>query len=684
MTAEPRRPSFADNSGLHAAMKFLDWVRRLGRGGGRFRRAAPVVLALAICGPAATAPHFKSYDGVDQTQIPQELRRFFTPRGFNVLGIRIYNSNFDYRVERRFTTPWPEWPHGVDYVSVNVTFFDTPEQADAAFDVNRKNADRLCADGTREIGRCVPQPLGPNIYGAAAIFDESVRKTEHKPQVGDAYAIRVRGAENGVIWITGFSNSNWTNPDTPTKAIAMGLAGVDGGPAAPKPAVRTPPPLAAAGSVTAARIQAVSDARWSQRPTLPEAEETVSGRNDFIVFRGNDGRFDCLPKVPNLPGPTRAPGGDFRLLEARELMLTALRGMGLSEADIAAILEGSNASGAKIPAAVRERAYMLWRPGRVSHYLYGAQLVLSPEQGGGVQPAEFELPQEPCPLASSEHSSVRGTINGGGDFIGFRRIPGGVRRPMLIRAAFDRPPLAGPGTVVETPGAVVTLGADAVAAIDLAPNGVAAVALLAGSGSLAEIESGAQRRLAPGTVAVSVPGLGVSPPIALPADSRDALEAIAAAPAAGPAHPTPEVHRDPAAGYEFSIPPGWEEGGGTQGFNLVNPADQTAFQVVVQNNDEPIPADQLYAGVAEVFRTDPDYELVRAGPRRLTSIGRDGYAFLLRSRADGRALAVISAPRDIGPRSRDFYILKIRWPGPDGQAAVEALERLLTGFRIID
>ena len=669
-------------------MAFTDWLRLSGRPLALTLLAA---LALAAGGtPTSAVPHYSYYQGADPSKAPATLQRFVTTHGLKIKYVEVNSGYLRYDLESEpFSTPWAEWNggKGTDTVRVEVTMHDTAAEADAEFARQRATVDSTCtyfSSFPSGAARCVTVPLGAGAYGMAYIFGEN-RRPVGPPHVAEKFVIRAPGPGDITITVDGGAFSSWTSPDVPAKAVAAELVKLTGGAEAPREAAAPAAPAQTAGPASkAAQVQALSDARWSALPLLPEAERTVTGRNDFLVFRGNDGRFDCLPKVPNLPGPTRAPGGDFRLLEARELMLTVLRGMGLSEADIAAILEGSNASGAKIPAAVRERAYMLWRPGRVSHYLYGAQLVLSPEQGGGVQPAEFELPQEPCPLASSEHSSVRGTINGGGDFIGFRPVPGGVGRPMLIRAAFDRPPLAGPGTVVETPGAVVTLGADAVAAIDLAPNGVAAVALLAGSGSLAEIESGAQRRLAPGTVAVSVPGLGVSPPIALPDDDREALEAIAAAPAAGPAHPTPEVHRDPAAGYEFSIPPGWEEGGGTQGFNLVNPADHAAFQVVVQNNDEPIPADQLYAGVAEVFRTDPDYELVRAGPRRLTSIGRDGYAFLLRSRADGRALAVISAPRDIGPRSRDFYILKIRWPGPDGQAAVEALERLLTGFRIID
>jgi len=669
-------------------MACSNWLRLSGRPIALVLFAA---LALAAGGsPASAVPQYSFYQGADRTKAPAALQRFITTRGLKIKYVEVNSGYLRYDLESEpFSTPWAEWNggKGTDTVRVEVTMHDTAAEADAEFARQRATVDSTCtyfSSFPSGAARCVTVPLGAGAYGMAYIFGEN-RRPVGPPYVAEKFAIRLRGSDNITVTVDGAAFSSWTSPDVPAKAVAAELVKLTGGAEAPREAVAPAAPAPTAGPASkAAQVQALSDARWSALPPLPEAETTVTGRNDFLVFRGNDGRFDCLPKVPNLPGPTRAPGGNFRLLEARELMLTALRGMGLSEADIAAILEGSNASGAKVSVAVRERAYMLWRPGRVSHYLYGAQLVLSPEQGGGFQPADFELAQEPCPLASSEHSSVRGTINGGGDFIGFRRIPGGFRRPMLIRAAFDSPPLTGPGTVVETPGAVVTLGADAVVAIDLAPNGVVAVALLAGSGNLAEVESGAQQRLASGTMALSVPGIGVSPPVALPDDDREALEAIAAAPAGGGVQPTPEVHRDPASGYEFSIPPGWEEGGGTQGFSLVNTADQTAFQVVVQHNDDPVLADQLYAGAAEVFRTDPDYELVRAGPRRLTSIGRDGYAFLLRSKADGRALAVISAPRDIGPSSRDFYILKIRWPGPDGQAAVEALERLLTGFRIID
>ncbi len=786
-------------------------VSRIGRA-----LALSALLSLTLNSAAATAaaPKFEHYDGVDPARIPSTLRPFFINPGLNVLGIITHDNLFSYRLESDFyKTPWPKWPRGKDFTRVYIVFHATSAEADRAFADEVKNAERQCTEGTSQVGRCVRESLGSDMYGATAIYDESVLETEHPPDVSNNYAIRLRGSANAVAMVYGYSSRDLTTVETPTRAIAMSLAKAVGGPVEAAAAGRPLPPL----SSLMTRVQATATEAWRQVPPLEEVKIDYAARppgGGYMVYSQATGKLDCLPKAPSLPGPAQRPaGGDFRLLRARELMQAALLAMGLSEADIAALREGVTPPAATIPAAVRERAYILWGPGRIKHYLYDSQLVLSPAEGSaGLQKIDWELPAEPCPSFSSEHSSVRGTINGGGDFIRYQPAPSDRRgSPFLIRTAWPilAAAAAGTETIVELPGAVVTLSPDAVAAIDLAPGGVTAVALLAGSAAVVERSGGARRTLGPDQLAVSVPTLGVSPAVPLDTQSRDALRLIARAPApypaaaaaatasagelteirtarqiawgepvgvadsftpdvnpifvwfrhrglaagakieaiwtyletaqpreigrgevsvtapsdwgqfsyeleAGKAWPTgryqvrlsidgrpaggalfrvlaagsapalpPDVYRD-AAGYELTVPPGWTRAAGTQGFSLVNATAQIAVQTTVQHSPAPISNEELFAVVRDAFRSDADYELVRAEPKRLTSAGRDGYLLVLRSKADRHALVVVLAARSPGPTSSDHYILKALSTGEDSVAALAALEQVLAGFRIVD
>ncbi|MBI3402517.1 MAG: hypothetical protein HY048_13945 [Acidobacteria bacterium] len=112
---------------------------------------------------------------------------------------------------------------------------------------------------------------------------------------------------------------------------------------------------------------------------------------------------------------------------------------------------------------------------------------------------------------SSEHSSVRGTCNGGGDFIRF--IPSGAG-PRIILAAWT---LAAPDDAdvrLEMPSAVVTAdGGFARVVADLAPSGAAAILITSGRVQVREAATGASQRVAAGEAVLVWPGLGVSQPV---------------------------------------------------------------------------------------------------------------------------------------------------------------------------
>ena len=120
--------------------------------------------------------------------------------------------------------------------------------------------------------------------------------------------------------------------------------------------------------------------------------------------------------------------------------------------------------------------------------------------------------QETCTLQrgirriSSEHSSVRGCINGGGDFIKFS--PGGARQGP-----------AGQNVRLELPGALVAADGDYARVVaDLAPSGASAVAVVTGRVNVREMTTGQSRMVSRGEAVLILPGTGVSQPARVSAD----------------------------------------------------------------------------------------------------------------------------------------------------------------------
>lgn len=160
--------------------------------------------------------------------------------------------------------------------------------------------------------------------------------------------------------------------------------------------------------------------------------------------------------------------------------------------------------------------FVMIGPRRPAHAVFGAP-------GAGVDDVVSVL------LASSEHGTIRGSINGGGDFV-------------FIFETTNRP---SGGESVELPGALMArIGTTY--ALDVAANGVSAVAVLEGEVSLTDIATGKGRGVRAGETAVVVPGFGVSAPRATPSDLHQYLAGLRGRIQAPGARSVPEALARPA------------------------------------------------------------------------------------------------------------------------------------------
>ena len=140
--------------------------------------------------------------------------------------------------------------------------------------------------------------------------------------------------------------------------------------------------------------------------------------------------------------------------------------------------------------------------------------------------SSFSTPVGPL-LASSEHGSIRGTINGGGDFV---YIPAGdmwrvgalnPEGPRLRPVTWSPSVVAPDETAVrlELPSATVTgSSGPARVVVDLASNGAAAVLVVDGQVQVRETRTGQSRTVSRGDAALVWPGVGVSQPVRVGAD----------------------------------------------------------------------------------------------------------------------------------------------------------------------
>jgi hypothetical protein len=304
------------------------------------------------------------------------------------------------------------------------------------------------------------------------------------------------------------------------------------GPAQQKP-MPTGDPVALKALVNHMQMTAVD--AWKVRPPLKDELKSLKIPG-LLVFKDAGGGIKCAEKGG--PGPIdyfRKPHKlRYRLIDNRDIVIRVITNFGYSFAEADAIANALKLDESKIPPEIRDRSYALWDGMDLYHFLYGTMLLF-----GTREPAALKLPAawDPlCPeqkLYSSEHSSIRGTINGGGDFINYapnarpsdhpllHRIGGIVRtRPLAPRGYASA---AAEATTIRVPGGSVRVPEAALAAIDVAPNGITAVAVLFGTVLVRETETKAAREVEQDSVAVIIPKKGVSRAVPLPTETRKKL-----------------------------------------------------------------------------------------------------------------------------------------------------------------
>lgn len=506
--------------------------------------AMALALVSAFGNPSIAVPNWSTYEGADAGRIPAEARKFFMTEGMTVVSIAVDRDSMrytlsspQYEVAKGAGNPNPYYTS--DDVFVTIQLFDRPDQADTYF--KRLARENFTCEGWKNTPNVICQrvDLGGNVAGLMVI---------HPPEnyqagpagVEDAYLIALHDANNTIIELHGDIHSNWSNSDTVTKRMASRLAGL--GPTQVLNQARpTAEPVAqapvVAQSAAARRVADTAATQWQKIPSRNQAEKDIIGKNAFVIARGSDGLLVCSvnsgakEKFNRTPGAVPPP----RLLDDKSLVGRALATLDLAQADVSGLLEGLSMPEANIPAAIRERSYMLWEPNHIQDYLYGAQLNYAPEPAAGLQKTGWRPGASLSQFISSEHGSCRGTINGGGDFINFVAPPEGQARLIPIAAS----PAATQTVTVELPGTTITMPASTVAAIDLAPNGIAALAVLSGSAQITELATGARRSVGAGQFAVSAPGLGLSTVLAVSAAANQNLTKAQRGPGAAPPAPAP-------------------------------------------------------------------------------------------------------------------------------------------------
>ena len=286
--------------------------------------------------------------------------------------------------------------------------------------------------------------------------------------------------------------------------------------------------LTAAGAAVAATLPPPAPGSepsdpWRDVPTFDRVKPQILGHDACAITGGPAWSvFDNTGRQRGVPGflADRIQRG-FAVLDDRAWLQTALATVrsGLSvDETISQMTRGEPDS---------EKQFVWFGNTVVRHYLPNASLSIPVGRDVDLMPAATAAPtQAQIQRISSEHGSVRGTCNGGGDFIRFdpndpRQSPPALGAPRIMQVAWSptRIAAAEPDIRLELPAALVTAdGGTARVVVDLAPNGAAAVLVVSGQVQVRETATGQSRTVSRGDAALVWPGIGVSQPARVSAD----------------------------------------------------------------------------------------------------------------------------------------------------------------------
>ena len=280
---------------------------------------------------------------------------------------------------------------------------------------------------------------------------------------------------------------------------------------------------------------------WMQVPRYSDVVNLITAQSGpladaFII--GPDGAIHsnrgATQPMPEFLQDRVRTGPPFAVLDDIVFMQVALAQLtpGLTDAELS-ILSGRLAMLGALAPGIRDRSYTTYQAGgtcgaperleqirkiQLSDSL-SSTCVFTPNSS--VRETLETVPSDTQWVGSSEHGSVRGTINGTGDFIDVRpEPPPDIRAPFAVVLASSRrgsTQAARPLTQLVLPGLAVTgLGGNAEVVADLGANGLEALVCLKGVARVEEHASGTGRTVRAGEAVVVLPGIGVSTPQPLP------------------------------------------------------------------------------------------------------------------------------------------------------------------------
>ncbi len=285
------------------------------------------------------------------------------------------------------------------------------------------------------------------------------------------------------------------------------------------------------------------------RPSVNQAKKALRGDDYLLTPTGSGFTITTPAEASRLPS-TRTCPMVRPILKDAALVDGALTSTGIASVEHASIKGTINGGGDFVSndsASATDR-YARNTPESFDVNLLNATVVVSID-GAGTQRARWERPDAVTPSGNAvlvqrasgalagavdfcsgggdasaksvEHASIKGTINGGGEFI---RHPapdapfqGRLLRVGLGALATERVAMA--SRILAPPGAEYKL-ANATVAVDIGANGISAIAVLKGRARATELVTGQAREVQAGQMVVVVPGIGVAAPVPMTSDVR--------------------------------------------------------------------------------------------------------------------------------------------------------------------
>lgn len=146
--------------------------------------------------------------------------------------------------------------------------------------------------------------------------------------------------------------------------------------------------------------------------------------------------------------------------------------------------------------------------------------------------------------------------------------------------------------------------------------------------------------------------------------------------------PPAAIHENERAAYRIQIPPGWQAVPDDDVDFAMRDA-QADLNLYVRVLEGPYGDDRdAFRTLADFFKSDLDYLVLRQGLKPMPALGREGWNFVMRRTARPRVEMVVVIPQMPNGESSIYYHLRLDAPIRRLDAIESEMDRLLQGFRI--